>query len=50
MDKGQVDYKRLYSRPVDEICGLHCYQSLRLTGFCAKKDYSGFDKDIWPQI
>ena len=37
--KTNMACKRLYSRPVDKVCGLRCDQSVRLTGFYARKDY-----------
>lgn len=37
--KSNMACKRLYSRPVDKNTGLRCDQSVRLTGYYAKKDY-----------
>jgi hypothetical protein len=32
-------YRRLYSHPVDKAAGLRCDQTIKLTGFYARKDY-----------
>ena len=37
--KRNMQWKRLYSRPVDRSKGLRCDQTIRLTGIKAKKDY-----------
>ena len=37
--KSNMACKRLYSRAVDKTTGLRCDQSVRLTGYYAKKDY-----------
>ena len=37
--KSNMAFKRLYSRSVNKKCGLRCDQSIRFTGYYAKKDY-----------
>ena len=37
--KSNTRYHRLYSRLVDKTAGLRCDQTIRLTGFYARKDY-----------
>ena len=37
--KSNLQYRRLYSRPVDKSLGLRCDQTVRLTGFYAARDY-----------
>jgi hypothetical protein len=37
--KGNFQFRRLYSRPVDKSTGLRCDQIIVLTGFYASKDY-----------
>lgn len=37
--KSNLQFRRLYSRPVDKSLGLRCDQTVRLTGFYAARDY-----------
>lgn len=37
--KANLKYRRLYSRPVDKTTGLHCDQTITLTGYQSVKDY-----------
>jgi hypothetical protein len=37
--KGNFQFRRLYSHPVDKSTGLRCDQTIVLTGFYASKDY-----------
>ena len=37
--KSNLQFRRLYSRPVDKPTGLRCDQSIVLTGFYSRKDY-----------
>ena len=37
--KSNMAFKRVYSRDVDKTSGLRCDQSIRVTGYYAKKDY-----------
>jgi len=37
--KGNFQFRRLYSRPIDKSTGLRCDQTIVLTGFYASKDY-----------
>ena len=39
MDRGYLDFERLYSRPVDKSSGLRCNQIVVPTGFYARKNY-----------
>jgi len=39
--KSNMASKRLYSRPVDKTTGMHCDQSVILTGFYSEKQYPG---------
>jgi len=37
--KSNLQFRRLYSRPVDKATGLRCDQTIVLTGFYTRKDY-----------
>ena len=37
--KGNFQFRRLYSHPIDKATGLRCDQTIVLTGFYASKDY-----------
>lgn len=39
--KKNLQYQRIYSRPVDKAAGLRCDQTIRLTGYKSKADYPG---------
>lgn len=38
--KRNMDFKRLYSHPVDKSTGLQCDQTIKLHGYYSKKEYS----------
>ena len=39
--KSNVQYRRLYSHPIDKACGLRCDQTILLTGLHSGTDYPG---------
>ncbi len=37
--KSNINFRRMYSRPIDKSCGLRCDQVVKLNNYYAKKDY-----------